>query len=191
MNSIETAVQGVKEGKVNYFEIIVEQFQNQLFRYCYRMLGSTQEAEDVVQEALLKAFYKIGSYNESISFSAWLYKITHNHCINIIRRRKLLQFVSFIDATIPSIEDVGKNLEEIEINKELNKVLQKLSTDDRCLLILKNIEEKSFEEIALILSIKPATIRKRYERLRKKLRVSLSETRGGIVNENYSINRRY
>lgn len=155
------------------------------------MLGSTQEAEDVVQEALLKAFYKIGSYNESISFSAWLYKITHNHCINIIRRRKLLQFVSFIDATIPSIEDVGKNLEEIEINKELNKVLQKLSTDDRCLLILKNIEEKSFEEIALILSIKPATIRKRYERLRKKLRVSLSETRGGIVNENYSINRRY
>lgn len=189
MNSIETAVQGVKEGKVDYFEIIVEQFQNQLFRYCYRMLGSAQEAEDVVQEAFLKAFNKIGSYKESISFSAWLYKITYNHCINIIRRRKLLQFVSFLDSTIPSIVDVGKNLEEIEINKELNKVLQKLSADDRSLLILKNIEEKSFEEIALILSIKPATIRKRYERLRKKLRVSLSETRGGIVNENYSINR--
>ena len=188
MNSIETAVQGVKEGKVKYFEIIVEQFQHQLFRYCYRMLGSVQEAEDVVQEAFLKAFCKIGSYNDTISFSAWLYKITYNHCINIIRRRKVLQFVSFLDTTIPNIVDVGKNLEEIEINKELNNVLKKLSNEERCILILKNIEEKSFEEIALILSIKPATVRKRYERLRKKLRVSFSKTRGGIVNENYSIN---
>jgi RNA polymerase sigma-70 factor, ECF subfamily len=188
LNSIETAVQEVKEGKVKYFEIIVDQFQYQLFRYCYRMLGNVHESQDVVQEAFLKAFDKINSYNEAISFSAWLYKIAYNHCINIIRRRKLLQFVSFLDATIPDTMDVGKNLEEIEINKELNNVLKKLSTEDRCIVILKNIEEKSFEEIALILSIKPVTIRKRYERLRKKLRVSFSQTEGGIVNENYSIN---
>jgi RNA polymerase sigma-70 factor (ECF subfamily) len=185
LNSIETAVQGVKEGNVQCYEIIVGHFQQQLFRYCYRMLGNIHEAEDAVQEAFLKAFDKIDNYVYSISFSAWLYKITYNLCINIVKRRRLYQFVSFLDVTISNNVEVGKNLEEIEINKELNLVLKKLSTEDRCILILKSIEEKSFEEIAQILSIKPATTRKRYERLRKKLRLTLSEIKGGIVNEIY------
>lgn len=188
MDSIETAVQGVKEGKVQLFEKVVEYFQQPLFRYCYRMLGNIQEAEDAVQEVFLKAFDKIGSYSKSISFSAWLYKIAYNHCVNIIRRRNLFRFVAFSETSLSDTGDVGITYEEKEINKELKLVLSKLSSADRCILILKNVEGKSFEEIAPIMNIKPAAIRKRYERLRKKLKVSLSNIKGGMVNENYSVN---
>ena len=188
MDSIETAVQGVKEGKADLFEAIVGQYQQPLFRYCYRMLGNVQEAEDGVQEIFFKAFCKIQKYNKTISFSAWIYKITYNHCINIIRRKRIIKFVPFIDASEQDDGEVGINLEISEINRELNEVLQKLSSDDRCILILKNIEGKSFEDIALIIGAKSSTIRKRYERLRKKLKNSLTQKKGGIINENYSIN---
>lgn len=188
MNPIETAVQGVKDGNIECFEIVVETFQQQLFRYCYRMLGNLQEAEDAVQEAFLKAFDKIHSYKNSSNFSSWIYKITYNHCISLIRRKKMLQFVPFLETNIPENEDVGKSFEEFQINKEINLVLKRLSIEDRCIVILKNIDEKSFEEIAQILNLKPATVRKRYERLRKKLRVGFQEIKGGIVNEDYSIN---
>lgn len=187
MDSIETAVQGVKKGNAQCFEIVVEHFQQQLFRYCYRMLGNIQEAEDAVQEVFLKAFDKIGSYGASSAFSAWLYRIAYNHCLNMIRRKKLLKFVPFLDTAIPEDTDIGRNLEEREINKELNAIIKGLSADERCILILRNIEGKSFEEIALILDTKPATVRKRYERLRKKLMVRISQNKGGIVNENNSI----
>jgi RNA polymerase sigma-70 factor (ECF subfamily) len=188
LDSIETAVQGVKEGKADLFESIVDHYQQPLFRYCYRMLGNVQEAEDAVQEVFFNAFCKIEKYNKAVSFSAWIYKITYNHCINIIRRKRIFKFVPFMDVSEHDDGKVGINLEMSEINRELNEVLQKLSSDERCILILKNIEEKSFEDIALILDAKSSTIRKRYERLRKKLKNSLAQNKGGIINENYSVN---
>ncbi|MDP4180554.1 MAG: sigma-70 family RNA polymerase sigma factor, partial [Bacillota bacterium] len=117
MNSIETAVQGIKEGNYQYFEVIVEQFQQQLFRYCYRMLGNIYEAEDAVQESFIKAYENIRKYNKSISFSAWLYKITYNHCINILRRKKLVKFVPFIEEKESNSQGLEEKLEESELNK--------------------------------------------------------------------------
>jgi RNA polymerase sigma-70 factor (ECF subfamily) len=188
LNSIETAVQGIKEGNTQSFELIIEQFQQQLFRYCYRMLGNTHEAEDAVQESFLKAYEKIRSYNKSISFSAWLYRITYNHCINIIRRKKLLKFTPFLEEKSFTGKGMEERLEENELNKLLNDALDKISPKDRCIIISKNIEEKSFEEIGIILDMKPATVRKRYERLRNKLKFILAQNEGGMLNERCQIN---
>jgi len=188
LNPIETAVQGIKEGNDQCFEVIIEQFQQQLFRYCYRMLGNMHEAEDAVQESFLKAYEKIESYNTSISFSAWLYKITYNHCINIIRRKKLMKFVPFLDDNGFTGKGMEDKLEENELNKILNNALNKIPPKDRCIIISKNIEEKSFEEIGVIMNLKPATVRKRYERLKKKLKLIITQSEGGIVNEKYQVN---
>jgi RNA polymerase sigma-70 factor (ECF subfamily) len=152
------------------------------------MLGNFNEAEDSVQEAFLKAYKNIKGYNKSISFSAWIYKITYNHCINVIRRKKLMKFVPFIEEEKADDKDITERLEESELNNTLKSVLNKISPKDRSIIISKIIEEKSFEEIGIILNMKPATIRKRYERLRKKLKSILTQTEGGMVNEKYSIN---
>lgn len=188
MDSIETAVQGIKNGEVNLFEEIIEKFQQKLFRYCYHMLGDIHEAEDAVQEAFIKAYEKICSYNKSVSFSAWLYKITYNHCINVIHRKRLIQFLPFLEETVVSNTGIENRLEESEFSEVLNKGLKKLTSTDRSIIILRTLEERSYEELGTILNIKPATIRKKYERARKKLKRFLIQVKGGAGNEEFATN---
>lgn len=195
MNKIETAVQGVKDGETHLFEIIIETFQQQLFHYCYHMLGNIQEAEDAVQESFLKAFQKIGDYKKSISFSAWLYRITHNHCLNVLRRKKLLNFISL------SYDSENENQWHYYMNNGMKsaiddtgfeynvvKALKHLSPTENSILILRIMEERSYDEIGKILNLKPANIRKKYERLRSKLKkLIVQEKEGGTSYEGYSI----
>jgi RNA polymerase sigma-70 factor (ECF subfamily) len=187
--SIEAAVQGVKNGEAELYEVIVKSFQQQLFHYCYHMLGNVQEAEDAVQDAFLKAFEKIGTYGSSVSFSAWLYKITYHHCINIIRRKRLISFIPFIDEAGMGAAGIETALEENELGRALAKALKKLPPADKSVLLLRTLEEKTFEEISVILGVKPAAARKKYERGKKKLKATLTCTEGGFVNEGYSIGR--
>ena len=187
MIPIEAAVQGVKNGEVKLFEVVIEGFQQQLFHYCFHMLNNVQEAEDAVQEALLKAFEKMHSYSSSVSFSAWLYKITYNHCINIIRRKKLLSFIPFIDEAGTGYAGFVTELELDEYGKALSDALKKLSPADKSVLLFRALEEKPFDEIGKILGISPANARKKYERAKKKMKIILSGKEGGIENEGYSI----
>jgi len=183
---IETAVQGVKNGDINLYEIIIKHFQQQLVHYCYHMLGNVQEAEDAVQDSFIKAYEKIESYNNSISFSAWLYKITYHRCLNIIRRKKLVSFIPFVEETNVGTTAIETRVEENDFSRTFAHALKKLSSSDKSILILRVLEEKSFEEIGKILNMKSATVRKRYERSKKKLRLILTSKEGVILNEGFS-----
>lgn len=197
LDKIETAVQRVKDGETHLFEIIIDTYQQQLFHYCYHMLGNIQEAEDAVQESFIKAFQKIGDYKNSISFSAWLYKITHNHCLNVLRRKKLLHFIVlsydsenenqwhyYMNNCLKSAED------EAGFESSLVKALKHLSPAENSILILHILEERSFDEIAQVLELRPATVRKKYERLRRKLRNFIKqEKEGGTSYEGFSVSK--
>ncbi len=181
--SIETAVQNVKSGRTEEFESIIEHFQQPLFRYCYHMLGNIHEAEDAVQESFLSAYEKIGCFQSSLSFSAWLYKITYHHCINRINRRNRIRFIPFLERPETGDHGLESDLEGNELGKTLAKALERISPSERSVLILRALEEKSFEEIGNALGIKPAAARKRYERARKKAKTILAGKQGGIFNE--------
>ncbi|MFZ5986572.1 MAG: RNA polymerase sigma factor [Bacillota bacterium] len=189
MDPIETAVQGIKNGDIVFFEVIIVNFQQQLFRYCYHMLGNIHEAEDAVQESFIKAYENIKNYSSSVSFQAWLYKITYNHCINIIRRKRLVQFLPFLEETSIGSSDLETRLEENEFSEALCNGLKKLPPQDRTILILRTIEGKSFKELGVILNMKPATIRKKYERSKNKLRKFLKQKEGGNESEVFTVNR--
>ncbi|MCX7746139.1 MAG: RNA polymerase sigma factor [Clostridia bacterium] len=189
MDPIETAVQGIKKGNYQLYETIIQNFQQPLFRYCCHMLGNTYEAEDALQDVFIKAYEKMDSYSESISFSAWLYKMTYHHCVNLLRRKKLIQFLPFLDDTKMIENSFEKKLEDRELSEPLNMGLKRLSMQERSILILKILEEKSYEELSTILNVKSATIRKKYERARKKLRHYLQNEKGGMENEGYAVNR--
>lgn len=179
----------IRKGDLNGFEIVIETFQQPIFTYCYRMLGNKQEAEDAVQEVFLKACEKIKSYREDISFSAWLYKIAHNHCINQIRRRKILHFIP-IHSFMEQIEDgnsISDNLLESELSTEINEALSILSFEDRSILIFRVIEDKSYGEIGAILDKSEVLVRKRYERARKKLEKYFAERGGNRKNEKIAV----
>lgn len=174
----------VKNGDTHGFELIVETMQQPIFVYCYRMLGNIYEAEDAVQEVFLKVFDKINNFKENISFSAWVYKIAHNHCINQIRRRKLLNFVP-IHSFIEQIEDESSSegILDSQLSVELNRALSILSIEDRSILIFRVIEGKSYGEIGSIINKNEALIRKRYERARKRLEEYFKEKGGRGENE--------
>lgn len=179
----------IKNGDRNGFEVIIKTFQQPIFVYCYRMLGNTYEAEDAVQEVFIKVYEKIENYKEDISFSAWVYKIAYNHCINQIRRRKLLSFIP-IHNFIEQIEAENNNIDrilDIELSIELNEALSILSMEDRSIVIFRVIEEKGYAEIGLILNKSEALVRKRYERAKRKLEVYFKERGGNCNNEKIAV----
>lgn len=174
---IELIVNEIKNGQIDRFRILVNNYQSRLYIYCYHMLGVRHEAEDAVQDIFIKCFQHLEQYNRSISFSAWLYKIAYNHCINMLKKRnswfKVLNRYRMQLQNTPYEPDHGDDVAEM---------LGRLSSEERNLILLRAIDERSFDEIGQIIGCKAAAARKKYERIKKKLRLFRSDTEG-IINE--------
>jgi len=178
VESIEEKVRLVQSGEVDHFEAVVEAFQKQIYLYCRRLLGSEHEAEDALQEIMVKAYENIERYKPSYSFSSWLYKLAYHYCISLLRKRKVRNRAHL---RFPQPEP-EKSAEEIVndrvFDEPLHSALLALKPEERNLLVLRVFEEKSFQETADILDMKTDAVKKRYERLRQKLTVLLRESEG-------------
>lgn len=160
----------VKEGEADEYAYIVERFQQRMFTYCRLILNNDEDAEDAVQDIFVKAYRSINQFQANISFSAWLYRIAHNHCLNLIRKqRSYLRMLGLWKQKERTEEQVMLPASSpTDLSFEL--AWGALSPEERCLLILHAVEEKSVAEIAEILSVKPETVKKRLYRTKKKLK---------------------
>ena len=144
-----------------------------LLRYCHNVLCDYFEAQDAVQITFIKAYNKRNSFKNGTSFSAWLYRIAYTTCIDLLKKKKLLLFLphtkikSFVDNEDENIEF---------IRYDLKKALLKLSPEERALVFSRVIDQKGYKELEEIYRISSSTLRKRYERARKKLAKALQET---------------
>ncbi|MFL1673038.1 RNA polymerase sigma factor [Paenibacillus dendritiformis] len=184
MDGIEEKVIQVQAGDVHEYACIVERFQQPLYRYCTRLLGNRQEAEDAVQEVLVKAYEKIHLYQPLASFSSWLYKLAYHHCLNLLRRRQLQHKIMRLfrqEGLAPSAEQA---VTEELFDEPLASAWLSLSGEERSLVLLRVFEEKSFEEIGIIMNKNRDAVKKRYGRLRQKLKsvIGESEVRETCVN---------
>lgn len=177
MQKIEQLLVAIKSGELEKFSFIIEEFQQQIFTYCYYMLGHYQEAEDAAQNVFLKAFEHLDSYHELKNFSAWLYKIAHNHCVNLLKRKKVINFITYKRDMLNGHNYVENEIDKKELKLTLYKALKILPPEEQSLLVLRIIEEKRYQEIAELLGIKPATLRKKYQRALEKLRKYLIKGR--------------
>jgi RNA polymerase sigma-70 factor, ECF subfamily len=167
--NIKTLIEQIRLGNHDLFEPLVRTYQQKIFGFCYYMLGHRQEAEDAVQDIFVKAFQHLESYRYDDSFSAWLHKIAANHCKTLIKRKKKWSFLMpLLDFNLQakSAEQVYEEL----AGTELAICLVELTPAEKEIIILRVLEDQSFDEIANFLGEKPATIRKRFERLKKKIR---------------------
>jgi RNA polymerase sigma-70 factor (ECF subfamily) len=159
-----------------------------VFNLINRMIHSREEVEDLTQEAFIKAFTSLGSYNEEYSFSTWLYKIATNNAIDHVRKRKLQTFS--IDRPIESEEnDFSFELPdtEPEPDQELIATQRKKMLDDamdslpakyRQVILMRHVDEKEYREIAKVLKLPLGTIKAHifrarellYKQLRDKMR---------------------
>ena len=148
-------------------ESVIEAYGSGILRYCHSILCDYHEAQDVQQLTFIKAYQKRDTFGKDgdMNLKAFLYKIAYNNCIDIIRRRKKAVLFSF-----------GKNKDRDYdyIPEVIQNALLSLSDIDRAIVYSHAVDEITFAELAEIYNKTPATLRKRYERARKKLAKLLS-----------------
>jgi len=141
-------------------EDLVDIYSERLLRYATSILYHHQDAEDVVQDVFMSAYQNWSTFDGK-NISAWLYKITYNKSINKLKKRKILFF-----ADAPDIRVEQQN--QPHFSEETLIALGKLKPQERAILYGRIIEGYDYEELAEQMGASPATLRKRYERAKKK-----------------------
>jgi RNA polymerase sigma-70 factor, ECF subfamily len=178
-------VDKARQGDASAFRKLVEQHQSRLFSVAYGMLRDRDDAMDVVQDAFIKAHKKLAEFEGNAAFSTWLYRICVNLCIDRkradARRKKVdaddaLETVSddslFAEAEVGARLSGGnplKNLSDRQLGGELKRALASLSEDHRSILLLREVEGMSYEEIAEALEIPRGTVMSRLFHARRNM----------------------
>ncbi|MBD3183986.1 sigma-70 family RNA polymerase sigma factor [Candidatus Poribacteria bacterium] len=157
------------------FVVIMQQNQDYIYHLAFNLLNDKEEAKDAVQEVFLKAWKKIDMLRWNTS-KAWLTRVAVNHCLDKIRRRRFrINFHKepdeIIESLLPSSDtDPLKNCLSKEAQQEVRKAIAKLRPSYRAVLVLRDLEEMSYPEIADILNIKISEVKSNLFRGRKKLK---------------------
>lgn len=171
----------VAEGDTESFGGLVERHQDRLVRLCERLLGDREEALEVAQDVFLKAFRKAATYRPRGQVYTWLYRIAVNHCLNKLRRRKLVRFLSFGEAGSadedretafdPADEapDATARMEARERWQRTRKLIGKLPPGQRAVLVLAKFEGLSYRQIAETLEITESAVESRLFRAMQRL----------------------
>lgn len=180
---IKKRIKQVIKGDQDAFGEIVEIYKNSVYQLCYRMLGNRHEAEDVAQEAFIRAYVNIKSFNQDLKFSTWLFRIATNLCIDRMRKKKPDYYLDAevagtegltMYAQIPSNTPLPeKEVESLELHETVQQEILKLPEKYRSAIVLKYIEELSLNEISEILDLPLGTVKTRIHRGREALRQQL------------------
>ncbi len=183
-----TLVASALAGNQLAFRRLMRKYTGAIHHLVFRMISDKQEVEDLVQEAFVKAFNALASFNDEYAFSTWLYKIATNHCIDHLRRRKLPTFS--LDKPIQTREGEmevevadpdGKAPDEVLVAGEQTAILQSAVTalpeKYRRVIVMRHQEEKTYEEIAEELDLPLGTVKAHIFRAREALYKSLRDRR--------------
>lgn len=180
-------VQRCRKGDVSAFETLTLKYQQQVFNLAYRLTSRSDLVEDIAQEVFLKCFRSLGRFQGRSSFATWLYRITVNTSINfarLARRRGALEVegpdvyeerFDFLRERDPEPE---RSLELRQIRREISEQISLLSPEHRAVLVLRDVEGFSYEEIAAVLDCPVGTVRSRLSRAREALQSGLRSLSG-------------
>lgn len=185
-----TLVQRVRTGDQRAFKTLVERYQKKVFSVAFGMLKDREEARDVSQEAFVKVYKYLDHFKGDASFYTWLYRITVNICIDVMRRKgtskgDTVEFDESIqlDTTEANLgalgSKLGTNPQKAALRKELAEkiqaALQEVPEKHRAILLLRELEGMSYEDLARTLDIPKGTVMSRLFHARLKVQKVLSE----------------
>jgi RNA polymerase sigma-70 factor (ECF subfamily) len=179
------------KGDESAFAELLERFRRPVFSLIYRMIGDREQAEDLAQEAFVKALNNLDSYNPNYRFSSWLFKIANNHAIDHLRRARL-PTVSIHgsphavntereEETRIVLEAHDESPEQeimaLELGSEIEQAIARLRPEYRTAVILRHVESRAYEEIAEIMDVPIGTVKTFLHRARAELRTALGHLR--------------
>jgi RNA polymerase sigma-70 factor (ECF subfamily) len=166
----------LRAGDAPAFEELVMTYQHRVFGVALRMLGNRAEAEDVAQEAFVRAHRALGEFRGDAKLSTWLYAITSRLCLNRLASGERRMARQGEDALL-RLSDAGPRpdaaLERRELETALGRAIAELPEDRRIVVVLRDIEGLSYEEIAQVLELELGTVRSRLHRARAELKEKL------------------
>jgi RNA polymerase sigma-70 factor (ECF subfamily) len=166
-----TLVRRTLSGDQEAFSSLVEKYKDPVFNVAYRMLGNPTEAEDVAQEAFVRAYTQLHTYKDTHRFSTWLLSIASHLSIDQLRRRRFLALPLENVPFLEWIADVGPGPEQSALRHEtaddMQRILDTLPVKYRAVLLLRYWHDFSYEEIAQTLDLTPALVKARLHRARE------------------------
>lgn len=183
----------VAAGEVEAFAPLVASHQERLLRLCERLLGDLEEARDAAQEVFLKAFRKAGSYRPRGQVYTWLYRIAVNHCLNLLRRRRVVRFLRLGEG---DEEDAAPALDPADARpgpegelaarrrwRVTRRAIERLPPGQRAVLVLVRFEGLSYREAARILEITEGAVESRLVRAMRHLEAAQDRMDRGVSSE--------
>ena len=164
-----------------YFTILYRRYASKVFAKCYSMLSDDGLARDATQEIFIKILMNLSKFNEQSSFSTWLYSITYNFCIDIIRKKKKLQllFTEDVSRIKNDADDEIPDSVLLEMKQErLSTILDLLPPGDKAILLMKYIDDLQIKDIAETLSKTESAIKMQIMRAKIKAQTLHDEMYG-------------
>ena len=179
----QVLIDAAKKGDQDAFAALVRRYERRVFALTARLCGNPQDAQEAAQEAFFSAWQGLSFFRGESSFATWLYRLTANACTDLLRREQRHR-----SAAGPSLNDAEQNVdlpapeagpaelaERAEVREAIERGLRALPEDYRSVLILREIHQLSYDEIAAALELDLGTVKSRISRGRKQLREWLTE----------------
>jgi RNA polymerase sigma-70 factor (ECF subfamily) len=181
----------LRERDERAFRELMEEHRDRVYNLTYRMLGNRAEAEDVAQEVFIAVFKTVDGFREEAKLSTWIYRVAVNHCKNRIKylaRRHQRDQTELDDTNDPGADGDGaisgptsiprrpdRQVEGAQIDKLMQEAIAELEEDHRVLVVLRDLEDLSIEEICEITGLPDGTVKSRLHRARLALRKKIQK----------------
>jgi RNA polymerase sigma-70 factor, ECF subfamily len=185
---VDELVARARDGEATAFNQLVELYKDRIYNYVARMVHDPIEAEDIAQEAFVKAYRNLHSFRGASTFQTWLYRIASNLTIDSVRRRRRREHTCSLDSPLDTEEGQMsreqedthcpgpiRSLETAELQRTVHRAIQTLSPKLRSVVVLYELQGLSYDEIAAILDCPLGTVKSRLFNARMELKTRLQD----------------
>ena len=178
-------IKRIQNGETECFSYLVEQYSKPVFLLISRIVRRPEDAEELTQDVFLKVYRTLKDFQGNSLFSTWLYRIAYNSAISFTRKKKQ-EFLYIEEQTIDNISDreVDEAFENTVMENQLqalHKAIDQLSPDERGIITLFYMEEKTIEDITAVTGLSNSNVKVKLHRIRKKLYLMLNGDRYNLV----------
>lgn len=173
INNDQLYINKVIQGDNNSYAYLVNKYKDMVFTLALKIVKDREEAEEVAQDTFIKAFKSLSKFKGDAKFSTWLYKITYNNCMDVVkkqaRRYNLTEIDEVVENKLESIENTLDTIEREERSRIMKECLEYLPEDEKTILWLFYFKELSLKEIQDVTSYTQANIKVKLHRARKRM----------------------